>query len=159
RDCVATRALMLDGWTVLRFWESEIYKNLEQCVDTTMSVIERGVKASSFSLVPEKSFAEFFAGIGLMRMGLELEGWSVSLANDLDEQKYEMYKGQFAGAEDHFLVEDIHKLRGERVPSVTLATASFPCNDLSLAGARAGLRGDQSSAFWGFVRILKEMGE
>jgi DNA (cytosine-5)-methyltransferase 1 len=40
---------------------------------------------------------------------------------------------------------------------VTLATASFPCNDLSLAGSRDGLRGKQSSAFWGFVRILDEM--
>jgi DNA (cytosine-5)-methyltransferase 1 len=42
---------------------------------------------------------------------------------------------------------------------VTLATASFPCNDLSLAGARRGLMdGAQSSAFWGFTRILSELG-
>ncbi len=40
---------------------------------------------------------------------------------------------------------------------MALATASFPCNDLSLAGARAGLKGKQSSAYWGFVRIMREM--
>jgi DNA (cytosine-5)-methyltransferase 1 len=44
------------------------------------------------------------------------------------------------------------------VPSVALATASFPCNDLSLAGARKGLAGEQSSAFWGFVEILTKLG-
>ena len=43
------------------------------------------------------------------------------------------------------------------VPSVLLATASFPCNDLSLAGSRSGLNGSQSSAFYGFARVLREM--
>jgi DNA (cytosine-5)-methyltransferase 1 len=40
-----------------------------------------------------------------------------------------------------------------------LATASFPCNDLSLAGGRKGLAGSQSSAFWGFVDVLRKLGE
>jgi DNA (cytosine-5)-methyltransferase 1 len=105
----------------------------------------------------EKTFAEFFAGIGLMRMGLEQQGWSIRYANDIDQQKYEMYKGHFQDADSHFVLEDIHKIKGSTVPAVTLATASFPCNDLSLAGARKGLGGKQSSAFWGFIRILDEV--
>jgi DNA (cytosine-5)-methyltransferase 1 len=105
----------------------------------------------------EKTFAEFFAGIGLMRIGLEQQGWSIQYANDIDQQKYEMYKGHFQDADSHFVLKDIHNIKGSTVPAVTLATASFPCNDLSLAGAREGLEGKQSSAFWGFVRILGEM--
>lgn len=105
----------------------------------------------------EKTFAEFFAGIGLMRIGLEQQGWSIRYANDIDPQKYEMYKGHFQDADAHFLPGDIHLIKGSTVPTVTLATASFPCNDLSLAGARKGLEGKQSSAFWGFIKILNEM--
>ena len=98
---------------------------------------------------PRKTFAEFFAGIGLMRLGLEREGWKIAFANDICQEKYEMYAAHFEDADDHFIVEDINKLDAAEVPTVTLATVSFPCNDLSLAGARAGLKGKQSSAFYG----------
>jgi DNA (cytosine-5)-methyltransferase 1 len=100
-----------------------------------------------------KTFAEFFAGIGLMRMGLELGGWNVSFANDIEEDKWQMYRDHF-GDTGEFVLGDIHKLDATAMPSVALATASFPCNDLSLAGARKGLEGTQSSAFWGFIDIL-----
>ena len=80
----------------------------------------------------ELRFAEFFAGVGLMRMGLERAGWSIAFANDICPDKFEMYARHFDDADDHFVVEDIHKLNAEDVPTVALATASFPCNDLSL---------------------------
>ena len=107
----------------------------------------------------QPTFAEFFAGIGLMRMGLEQKGWKIAFANDMAVDKYELYSHQFADAALHFQLEDIHKLDPGNVPDVTLATASFPCNDLSLAGARKGLGGKQSSAYWGFIRIIDEMRE
>ncbi|MBU2498396.1 MAG: DNA (cytosine-5-)-methyltransferase [Proteobacteria bacterium] len=110
------------------------------------------------NVLREKTFAEFFAGIGLMRLGLEQEGWAVAFANDIARDKYEMYSAHFSDADSHFLVGDIHNLDPNRIPSVTMATASFPCNDLSLAGMRKGLGGKQSSAYWGFVRILDKMG-
>ena len=56
---------------------------------------------------------------------------------------------------ENLLSRIIHKLKVKQVPDVSLATASFPCNDLSLAGSRHGLAGLQSSAFWGFIDILK----
>jgi len=105
-----------------------------------------------------KTVAEFFAGIGLMRAGLEKAGWSVSIANDIDPMKRRLYVNHFIGTGKHFLLEDIHDLSPEQIPSVSLATASFPCTDLSLAGRRAGLQGEHSSAFWGFVNILSGMG-
>ena len=107
----------------------------------------------------QKTFAEFFAGIGLMRVGLEDAGWSIAFANDIDKDKRDMYRTHFPDADDHFVLDDIHTLIPDDIPTVALATASFPCNDLSLAGMRTGLGGKQSSAFWGFMRILEELEE
>ncbi|HCM67855.1 MAG TPA: DNA (cytosine-5-)-methyltransferase [Candidatus Kerfeldbacteria bacterium] len=105
----------------------------------------------------KKTAAEFFAGIGLMRLGLEQAGWNIVWANDINEDKMRMYRGHFTDDEAHFHLGDVHKLTPYDIPSVALATASFPCNDLSLAGARRGLAGQHSSAFWGFVNALKGM--
>ena len=88
----------------------------------------------------EKTFAEFFAGIGLMRIGLERAGWQIKFANDIDVDKWEMYRDNF-GDTGEFVSGDVHDLEAGDVPTVGLATASFPCNDLSLAGARQGLAG------------------
>ena len=103
----------------------------------------------------DKTVAEFFAGIGLVREGLNLAGWKTNFANDIDPSKQSIYINHFGDSDNHFLLEDIHNLTAEQVPTVSLATASFPCTDLSLAGRRAGLDGKNSSAFWGFIKILK----
>lgn len=111
------------------------------------------------NLLAKRSVAEFFAGIGLMRLGLERQGWRVTFANDIDPQKQATYSGHFGEAEGPFVLGDIHTLSSDSVPDVTLATASFPCTDLSLAGSREGIHGTESSAFWGFTRILEDMNE
>ena len=105
------------------------------------------------------AFAEFFAGIGLMRLGLERAGWQIKFANDLDPKKLEMYKARFPDADKHYLLDDVHELTPDQLPTVDLATASFPCTDLSLAGGRKGLGGKQSSAFWGFIKAIDSMGD
>jgi len=106
-----------------------------------------------------KTFAEFFAGIGLMRLGLEKAGWLIEFANDIDPTKEKIYQNHFKDAENHFHLGDVHQLEGDQIPRISLATASFPCTDLSLAGRREGLSGSQSSAFWGFVHVLEDMKE
>lgn len=105
-----------------------------------------------------KTVAEFFAGIGLMRMGLEHSGWTTVWANDIDPDKAAMYRHHFIDPDNHFVLEDVHALDSRKIPTVTLATASFPCTDLSLAGGRRGLAGSGSGAFWGFIDALKGMG-
>jgi DNA (cytosine-5)-methyltransferase 1 len=106
----------------------------------------------------DKNFAEFFAGIGLLRIGLERAGWQIAFANDIDEDKWAMYRTHF-GNTSEFLLGDVHKLDQSVVPTVALATASFPCNDLSIAGKWNGLGGKHSSAFWGFIDVLTKMGD
>jgi DNA (cytosine-5)-methyltransferase 1 len=77
-------------------------------------------------LLRGKNVAEFFAGIGLMRLGLEQDGWNIAFANDIEPDKYQMYAANFSDAPAHFVTEDIHKLSPRNVPDVALATASFP---------------------------------
>ncbi len=104
--------------------------------------------------------AEYFAGIGLVRMGLQPHGWQVVFANDISEKKHEMYRAFFPDAESHYAVRDIFEVDPACVPPTTLATCSFPCVDLSLAGNMNGMmNGNHSSAFWGFIKILKSQGE
>ncbi len=158
RDAKNTASLLDEGWSVLRLWESDIKNDLAQSVQTTVDLSRNGVEPSSLALLPQRTVAEFFAGIGLVRLGLERQGWSVKYANDIDPGKVEMYTTHFAGDADCLHMGDVHEVDSETLPSVTLATASFPCNDLSLAGARKGLGGKQSSAFWGFMRVLEQMG-
>lgn len=102
-------------------------------------------------------FAEFFAGIGLMRLGLEAAGWRVNWANDIDATKYELYDAHFGDASEHFRLSDVHDIEPSDIPDVELATASFPCTDLSLAGGRKGIHAGESSAFWGFIDAVAGM--
>ena len=69
------------------------------------------------------------------------------------------YAGHFGCSADDVDGTDIHQLAGSKIPDIDLATASFPCTDLSIAGGRAGIRSGESSAFWGFERVLEEMGD
>lgn len=101
--------------------------------------------------------AEFFAGVGLARMGLERAGFQIVWANDNEEFKKEMYLGQYGVDEQEFVLRDVADVSGREIPDIDLAWASFPCTDLSLAGNRAGLVGEHSSTFYQFTRILDEM--
>jgi len=115
------------------------------------------VRDNEREATPQIAVAEFFAGIGLVRLALEQQGFRVVFANDIDPDKFAMYQENFGSK--HFHLGDIHKLDGKQIPTCNLATASFPCNDLSIAGAMRGLNSGQSSAFWGLIRLLQKMGD
>lgn len=156
RDFRVTKENLESGWSVLRFWESDIKKHLEVCVDMTVAAITQGNRKSQASTLPGRTVAEFFAGIGLVRLALERQGWSVVFANDNDPKKAEMYRANFG--DDHLTTADVRKLKAGDVPDCSLFTASFPCNNLSIAGGMTGLSGEHSSMFWEFTRILREKG-
>ena len=52
---------------------------------------------------------------------------------------------------------DITKLKGAELPAVDIITGGSPCQDLSIAGKRAGLSGERSGLFMEQIRIVKEM--
>jgi DNA (cytosine-5)-methyltransferase 1 len=102
-------------------------------------------------------FYEFFAGGGMARAGLG-EGWSCLFANDIDHKKGASYAANWG--RDHLKIADIASLNAADLPSgAALAWASFPCQDLSLAGAGAGLKGERSGTFWPFWSLMTALGE
>jgi DNA (cytosine-5)-methyltransferase 1 len=98
-------------------------------------------------------FYEFFAGGGMARAGLG-PSWSCLFANDFDPKKAASYAANWGA--DHLKVGDVAKVTPADLPGAAdLAWASFPCQDLSLAGAGAGLKGDRSGTFWPFWKLMK----
>lgn len=99
---------------------------------------------------------EFFAGSGLVAYGLK-GMFSPIWANDISEKKAAVYRANFPS--QHFLLEDIKNIHGEQLPFAHLSWASFPCQDLSLAGTLGGIGAQRSGLVWEWLRILKEMPE
>ena len=99
-------------------------------------------------------FYEFFAGGGLARLGLAPD-FACTFANDIDPAKARAYAAAF---DSDMRVGDIWNLATADLPGhAALAWASFPCQDLSLAGARRGLAAPRSGAFWGFHRLIEKL--
>lgn len=112
------------------------------------------------SPAPSRIFYEFFAGGGLARLGLGA-GWRCAVANEWAPAKAAAYRAAF-GRTPELRVGDVADLSTDDLPGrADLAWASFPCQDLSLAGARAGLAGARSGtfhAFWGLMQGLQADG-
>src|SRR5271155_3456544 len=101
------------------------------------------------------TFYEFFAGGGMARAGLGV-GWRCLFANDFDARKAWTYRANWGG--EDFRLGDVWSLGPGDLPArADLAWASSPCQDFSLAGARAGLAGGRSSAFFGFWRLIEAL--
>ena len=94
----------------------------------------------------------------MARIGLG-DGWTCAFANDFDPVKATAYRANFndAGSSNgkgHFHEGDVWAIEPGALPTADLAWASSPCQDFSLAGARAGLTGGRSSTFFGFWRLM-----
>ncbi len=101
------------------------------------------------------TFYEFFAGGGMARAGLG-SSWKCLFANDFDRKKGETYRANWGGGE--LLVSDVRTLETKQLPGhADLIWASFPCQDLSLAGSGAGLAGERSGTFWPFFKLVTRL--
>ena len=99
---------------------------------------------------------EFFAGSGLVAYGLE-GMFSPVWSNDINERKATVYRANFI--HDHFTLGDIKNINGAELPTAHLSWASFPCQDLSLAGNMKGIFADRSGLVWEYLRVLDEIKE
>ncbi len=80
--------------------------------------------------------------------------WECLVANDIDKTKAKAYADNWG--DDHLLVQDVAELSAEQLPGeIDLSWASFPCQDLSLAGAGAGIRAERSGTFWPFWELMR----
>ena len=98
---------------------------------------------------------DFFAGSGLVTLGLK-EFFKMLWANDICENKAAVYEANFGRSHLHRMsIEDVN---GRDIPPADLNWASFPCQDLSLAGNMEGMvKGTRSGLFWQWLRVLDEM--
>lgn len=89
----------------------------------------------------------------MARAGLG-DGWQCLFANDFDHKKSVIYQRNWG--DGGLLTGDVRFINPSSLPGcANLIWGSFPCQDLSLAGSGAGLKGDRSGTFWPFWDVVK----
>jgi DNA (cytosine-5)-methyltransferase 1 len=100
-----------------------------------------------------------FAGVGGFDLALERNSVKVVASVEIDQKASTVLAKQFPNSK---LFNDIKEVKGEQLiaagfdPRNGIITGGFPCQDLSMAGKRAGLGGARSGLFWEICRLLDE---
>jgi len=99
-----------------------------------------------------------FAGVGGFDLALERNGVPVVASVEIDKNARKVLAKQFPNSA---ILEDVKEVTGEQLfklgfESDGIIVGGFPCQDLSVAGKRAGLAGDRSGLFFEVTRILEE---
>ena len=123
-----------------------------KCDAGTSAVAPRSAQKSTSRAKP--AFLEFFAGSGLVAQGLS-QFFKPAWANDICEKKAAVYTANHG--KKHFHSGSIADVNGADLPQAVLSWASFPCQDLSLAGLTAGIHAERSGLVWQWLRIMDEM--
>jgi DNA (cytosine-5)-methyltransferase 1 len=123
-------------------------------IPTRVDSKKRFAPVRTATVMPPLTFYDFFAGVGMAEVGLAPE-WSCVWANDFDPRKAATYCANHDPS--RFVLGDIATVQPGHLPvPATMAWASFPCQDLSLAGWRRGMSpGGRSGTFWEFHRIMR----
>ena len=100
------------------------------------------------------TMGSLFDGIGGFPLAAERYGIKTLWASEIEPFPIEVTRLRFPGM---LHVGDITKLRGAELPPVDIVCGGSPCQDLSIAGLRAGLAGARSGLFMEQIRIIKEM--
>lgn len=100
------------------------------------------------------SMLDFFAGSGLVSSAMS-PYFETIWANDICPKKERVFREN--SPDKPFILKDIQLISGKDVPKAFLSWASFPCVDLSLAGAQKGLKAKKSGLFYDWLRITTEM--
>ena len=110
-------------------------------------------------MVGELTAVSLFAGVGGFDLALERNGVKVVASVEWDKKAQEVLRRHFPSST---IFGDISGVTGEQLiqagfnPKRGIITGGFPCQDLSVAGKRAGLQGSRSGLFWEIVRLLTE---
>ena len=102
------------------------------------------------------SMGSLFAGVGGFDLGFEQQSIECRFQVEWDKNCQQTLAHHWPHVPRWGDVSDVN---GAELPPVDIITYGFPCQDLSIAGQRAGLDGDRSNLFFQAVRIIKEMRE
>ncbi|MFR0522143.1 DNA cytosine methyltransferase [Limosilactobacillus reuteri] len=101
-------------------------------------------------------FIDFFAGIGGFHSGLESAGYKMVGWVEWDKYARKSYEAMY-DTEGKYTANDIKSIKdGKELPEADLWAFGSPCTNISLAGNRKGLQGEQSSMFFEVIRLLKD---
>jgi len=100
------------------------------------------------------TFGSLFAGVGGFDLGMEAAGWTCSWQVEWDKQCQQVLRHHWPDVAKYGDVSDVD---GTTITPVDCITFGSPCQDLSVAGKRAGLDGNRSGLFYEAIRIIKEM--
>jgi len=100
------------------------------------------------------TMGSLFDGIGGFPLAAVHNGIVPLWASEIESFPIEVTKIRFP---EMLHVGDITKLSGDTLPVVDIICGGSPCQDLSVAGQRAGLAGERSGLFMEQIRITKEM--
>jgi DNA (cytosine-5)-methyltransferase 1 len=101
------------------------------------------------------TFGSLFAGVGGFDIGFDNAGWECGFQVEWDKHCQQVLTHHWPEVPKWW---DVSEVNGAELPPVDLITFGSPCQDLSLAGKRAGLmEGSRSNLFFEATRIIKEM--
>ena len=103
-------------------------------------------------------FIDLFAGIGGFRSGLEKAGHKCVGYVEWDKFARQSYQAMY-DTRGEFTEDDIQRTKGIKLPEADLWTFGSPCTNISIAGNRTGIGGEQSRMFFEVIRLLKERAE
>ena len=109
-------------------------------------------QTSNLGDLDRPTFGSLFAGVGGFDLGFEAAGWEPRWQVEWDSRCRGVLARHWPNVARYGDVCDVH-----RPEPVDCITYGFPCQDLSVAGRRAGLDGDRSNLFFEAVRIIREM--
>jgi DNA-cytosine methyltransferase len=107
----------------------------------------------------EMTAVSLFAGVGGFDLALERNGVKVVASVEIDKKASAILAKHFPNSQ---IFGDVSEVTGEQLiaagfdPSNGIITGGFPCQDVSVAGKRAGLAGARTGLFWEIIRLLKE---
>ena len=101
------------------------------------------------------TYAELFAGAGGMSLGLEAGGFHAVAHAEIEPHARAVLRYRWSATR---LDGDVTQINGADYAGITLLSGGSPCQDLSVAGKRAGLIGSRSSLFHEQCRIWRESG-
>jgi DNA (cytosine-5)-methyltransferase 1 len=96
-----------------------------------------------------------FSGVGGMDIGLRDAGFDHAFFAEIDEWSRAVLRARFGEAAA--IYDDVHAVGAASAERLDCLAGGFPCQDLSVAGKRAGLKGERSGLFWQFARIANEL--
>jgi DNA (cytosine-5)-methyltransferase 1 len=99
-------------------------------------------------------FVSLFSGVGGFDLGLEAAGWECVAQVEWDQHCQAVLARHWPDVPKWHDVSDV---AGADLPAADAVVFGSPCQDLSVAGKRAGFNGERSVLFYEAVRIIKEM--